>query len=210
MSQAKNFRLCFSANLGFLKAFPHNQENHVLNKNMTTKIRFSFFSIVFLTLILLLSWTKIGQEESEPKFNLRILPDDLKIVDFDSESGEKWTLGEIRRSPLKQKFHNVSVENLPKLMDFKIYNSDLIGTINRTKNEASVLFYNRVPKTASSTMQNLLCLQSDSLNFSFVKSDFYWQRANSVKSEIELILLLKNLTQYTIYDQHSYFINIKR
>ena len=74
------------------------------------------------------------------------------------------------------------------------------------------MIYNRVPKTGSSTVQNLLALQSDIYNFTYYPSDSYWDRVNSVKNEIEMIKFWKSYpasTETLFYDQHIYFIDVE-
>ena len=76
---------------------------------------------------------------------------------------------------------------------------------------AQVVIYNRVPKTGSSTVQNLLALQSDIYNFTYYPSDSYWDRVNSVKDEMEFIQFLKSYpaSEFILYDQHMYFIDME-
>ena len=74
------------------------------------------------------------------------------------------------------------------------------------------MIYNRVPKTGSSTVQNLLALQSDIYNFTYYPSDSYWDRVNSVKNEIEMIKFWKSYpatSEALFYDQHIYFIDVE-
>ena len=92
---------------------------------------------------------------------------------------------------------------------FQLPNSLTLKAFFPSFQMAQVLIYNRVPKTGSSTVQNLFALQSDVYNFTYYPSDSYWDRVNSVKNEMELIQFLKNYpTDYLIYDQHTYFIDI--
>ena len=60
--------------------------------------------------------------------------DDFKIITPEDKLGHKWTLGELRRYPLEENFHNVLYDDLPKLriINNSINSHDLIGTINRT------------------------------------------------------------------------------
>ena len=76
------------------------------------------------------SQPKLQKFYSEDKWK----SDDFKIVSSPDNRGHKWTLGEIRRNPLKQKFQNVYYDDLPKLPNINgsINTPDLIGTINRT------------------------------------------------------------------------------
>ena len=76
------------------------------------------------------SQPKLQKFYSEDKWK----SDDFKIVSSEDNRGHKWTLGEIRRNPLKQKFQNVYFDDLPKLPNINgsINTPDLIGTINRT------------------------------------------------------------------------------
>ena len=76
------------------------------------------------------SQPKLQKFYSEDKWK----SDDFKIVSSPDNRGHKWTLGEIRRNPLKQKFQNIPFDDLPKLPNINgsINTPDLIGTINRT------------------------------------------------------------------------------
>ena len=76
------------------------------------------------------SQPKLQKFYSEDKWK----SDDFKIVSSQDNRGHKWTLGEIRRNPLKQKFQNIPFDDLPKLPNINgsINTPDLIGTINRT------------------------------------------------------------------------------
>ena len=76
------------------------------------------------------SQPKLQKFYSEDKWK----SDDFKIVSSEDNRGHKWTLGEIRRNPLKQKFQNVYFDDLPKFpkINGSINAPDLIGTINRT------------------------------------------------------------------------------
>ena len=98
---------------------------------------------IYLTIISSISiflfvftWNKTSVHPKQSKIIRKqaFIVDDLKVVTLQDKRGHKWSLGEIRRNPLKQKFQNVSYDALPKLS--KINNSintpDLIGTINRT------------------------------------------------------------------------------
>ena len=76
------------------------------------------------------SQPKLQKFYSEDKWK----SDDFKVVSSQDNHGHKWTLGEIRRNPLKQKFQNIPFDDLPKLPNINgsINTPDLIGTINRT------------------------------------------------------------------------------
>lgn len=84
------------------------------------------------------SQPKLQKFYSEDKWK----SDDFKIVSSDDKRGHKWTLGEIRRNPLKQKFQNVYFDDLPKLPNINgsINTPDLIGTINRTNQVIIIKF----------------------------------------------------------------------
>ena len=76
------------------------------------------------------SQPKLQKFYSEDKWK----SDDFKIVTSQDKHGHKWTLGEIRRNPLKQKFQNIPFDDLPNITNINgsINTPDLIGTINRT------------------------------------------------------------------------------
>ena len=84
------------------------------------------------------SQPKLQKFYSEDKWK----SDDFKIVSSQDNRGHKWTLGEIRRNPLKQKFQNIPFDDLPKLPNINgsINTPDLIGTINRTNQVKRFLF----------------------------------------------------------------------
>ena len=84
------------------------------------------------------SQPKLQKFYSEDKWK----SDDFKIVSSQDKRGHKWTLGEIRRNPLKQKFQNIPFDDLPKLPNINgsINTPDLIGTINRTNQVKRFLF----------------------------------------------------------------------
>ena len=146
-----------------------------------------------------------------PFQNDQFIPDDMKIVGFDDQNNDKWTLGEIRRFPLNQKYLNLSLSELPKL-NYREFDAskESIGQENRTNPTARLIIYNRVPKTGSSTIENLLALQGDHVNYTFIASDYYWNRANSVKGEEKMINYWKSIGEDAVYDQHVYFIDTKR
>ena len=65
-----------------------------------------------------------------------ITPDDFKIVAQD-DFGNKWSLGDIRRRPLQQKFKSVSYKNLPVFNhSLLVIPNEQIGKVNRSLNEA--------------------------------------------------------------------------
>ena len=84
------------------------------------------------------SQPKLQKFYSEDKWK----SDDFKIVSSQDNRGHKWTLGEIRRNPLKQKFQNIPFDDLPKLPNINgsTNTPDLIGTINRTNQVKRFLF----------------------------------------------------------------------
>ena len=105
----------------------------ILKRAETYLTIFSSISIF----LLVFTWNKTSFHPKQSKIIKQeaLIVDDFKVVTLQDKRGHKWSLGEIRRNPLKQKFQNVSYEDLPKLSS-KINNSintpDLIGTINRT------------------------------------------------------------------------------
>ena len=86
------------------------------------------------------SQPKLQKFYSEDKWK----SDDFKIVSSPDNRGHKWTLGEIRRNPLKQKFQNIPFDDLPKLPNINdsINTPDLIGTINRTNQVIKIQLLN--------------------------------------------------------------------
>lgn len=181
---------------------------------MLRKIR-SLLPFIFGLFLFFVVWNKLAPNEArntEQDEPFVISVEDFKIVDIDVDKGRSWSLGDVRRTPLNQKYQHVSYKSLPKLS--KLLTSpitkDSVGLTNRTNDQAQLVIYNRVPKTASSTMQNLISLQSDDFNFTYFKSDHYWRRSNSIQMESELVKFWKNFTQDTIYDQHNYFVETKR
>ena len=86
---------------------------------------------IFLVII---NWNNTTSYQYQLKKVYRINSDDFKIVTSPDKDGHRWLFGEIRRNPLKQKFKNVSFEDLPKFSEINtsLHTPDLIGTINRT------------------------------------------------------------------------------
>ena len=88
--------------------------------------------------LIYLTWNNIVPH-SQPKLQKfynedKWKSDDFKIVTSQDDRGHKWTLGEIRRNPLKQKFQNIPFDDLPNITNINgsTNTPDLIGTINRT------------------------------------------------------------------------------
>ena len=91
--------------------------------------------------------------------------DDIRVVA--TENGQVWTLSQVRRNPINESGALIDLQDLPKLHEqqelhwFSAANQLTRGTINRTHDNATLVIYNRVPKTGSSTMQHLLNLQAN-------------------------------------------------
>jgi hypothetical protein len=186
---------------------------------MLRKIQ-SLLPFILAFSLFIFAWSKMAPPSFDRKSSWRfqeepcvVSVDDFKIVNIDFDQRRSWSLGEVRRTPLNQKYQHVAYADLPNLSKSAtiMTRDSSIGMTNRTNDQALLVIYNRVPKTASSTMQNLISLQSDDKNITYFKSDHYWRRSNSRQMESELMeFWKKNNTQDTIYDQHTYFIETKR
>ena len=115
----------------------------------------------------------------------------------------------------------IDVQDLPKFHDimhdeqelnwFSATNHLNWGTNNRTNENAPLVIYNRVPKTGSSTMQDLLWLQVNETDlFAYERAYEYWHRANSKAEEEEMVKEWKEIQNTTIWEKHLYFIDTSR
>ena len=141
--------------------------------------------------------------------------DDIRVVA--TENGQVWTLSQVRRNPINESGALIDLQDLPKLHEqqelhwFSAANQLTRGTINRTHDNAPLVIYNRVPKTGSSTMQDLLWLQVNETDlFAYEQVYEYWHRANSKAEEEEMVKEWKEIQNTTVWEKHLYFIDTSR
>ena len=88
-----------------------------------------------------------------------------------------------------------------------------IGFQNRTKENAKLLIYNRVPKSGSSMLMGKIKEQRSKTNrFEFKQNAGFWKRANSVTDEKNIVdgwKKSRQLNTYMIWEKHMYFIDVE-
>ena len=110
-----------------------------------------------------------------------------------------------------QKSWGVDIKNLPILNPMGInITLNNIGKKNRSSANSVIVFYNRVPKTGSSTIKKLLTLQSKNQKFNFEKSSEYDKRSNSISDEEKFVNYLDKIVYPTIFEKHMYFIDVSK
>ena len=138
--------------------------------------------LILLSVITLLSELSPDNESSptgivsKPLNNKEPSPRQKLEATLDPITHSNWTMLDIRRGKRGPE------PPLPPEMEKPLHPSqweglvDIVPTaINRTPQGSKVLVYNRVPKCASSTMQNLLKKLAKRNNFSYVSSKNYWR-----------------------------------
>ena len=124
---------------------------------------------------------------------LILIHEDDKIVGKDS-NGNLWTLGEVRRFPVNEKYHRIPFNHLPPILPLYDKNS-IIKRNNLDSNH--IIIYNRVSKTGSTSIQKLLNLQSRNQQFYYISSTQYWERDSSIQNERQFVKFLKNINHPT-------------
>ena len=138
--------------------------------------------LILLSVITLLSELSPDNESSptgivsKSQNNKEPSPRQKLEATLDPITHSNWTMLDIRRGKRGPE------PPLPQEMEKPLHPSqweglvDIVPTaINRTPRDSKVLVYNRVPKCASSTMQNLLAKLAKRNNFSYVSSKNYWR-----------------------------------
>ena len=109
------------------------------------------------------------------------------------------------------KIHDIDIKNLPILHplgnNFTLKN---IGKNNRSSTNSLIVFYNRVPKTASSTILKLLSKQRKIQKFNFEKSTEYGNRSHSIRDEEKIVNHLDKIVSPTVLEKHMYFIDVSK
>ena len=110
-----------------------------------------------------------------------------------------------------KKSWGVDIRNLPILNPMAInITLNNIGKKNRSSANSVIVFYNRVPKTGSSTIKKLLTLQSKNQKVNFEKSSEYDKRSNSISDEEKFVNNLDKIVYPTIFEKHMYFIDVSK
>ena len=151
--------------------------------------------------------------------------DDKIVVSQNPGSGKNWTLGEVRRfavdewlrpdqeevaEPAEKGFPAFYIPGKNKFLDEIVKPS----AINRTLRDADTLIFNRVPKCASSTMNELLQSLSQINNFEHNSWRVFWYKQLTAADEMNFLTQILedkvDPSRSVAVDRHVYFIETTR
>jgi hypothetical protein len=133
---------------------------------------------------------------------------DDKVVVGQDWNSQNWTLGDVRRVPVREQEYYIRFQDLPKLSNIDMMLGDVYpSSRNRSRSASDVFVYNRVPKCASTTVRNVIAVQSKRLGFNVSGSRVYWSPINSVPDEMKLVDRLKKAEGPLYFDKHTYFVD---
>lgn len=143
--------------------------------------------------------------------------------DFRTSHRKLWTLGEVRRAPVKEVFfgHSEAAFRLKKYPVLRLTPEELgsleaggDGTVrvpsaeNRTAPNAVALVFNRVPKCGSSVLKDVIRRLAPLNNFNFRPSNVYWDHHLTLEAERRFLGELAGAGDVPVAaERHVYFVD---